>query len=364
MTYVTLEKDPLIKVPNKIEYFYDPKYIYIPINNPANFRLGSLVLKDMPICHNYSSISGIIQKIDEHYLMISNDYREKCVRVKKINNKIDLYSLNKALSIYDHDLFLKFKSLKKIDNIVINAIDDELYVANNILNFKENINDVLEILDKLIYLYKAKKTLIVIKNTESDLIDECLDLIGTYPSIKLTLLENYYLLERKDIILNKLKIDENKTLYLSMNELVKIEKIVKYNMVDSTFLLTICGDVLKENKVIMTKRYVSLKELVSKYLEIIDNNYVIIVNSLINGYEASLNLILTDDIKVIYFMKKKKARESKCIRCGKCLEVCPKHIDILNGSDYEECISCGLCNYVCPSFINILSRIKKDGEEK
>ena len=297
-------------------------------------------------------------------LVIENDFREKCSKVKKINKNIDILTILKSLSIYDEELFNLFKSLKKVDNIVINAIDDELYVTNNIINFKENINDVLEFLDKLTFLYKAKETLIVIKNTENDLIEECLNTIGTYPFIKLTLLENIYLLGRKEFLLTKLKKEENETLYLTMNDLIKLEKIVKYNMIDSTKILTICGDAIKEGVIISVKKYTILKEILSKYIKIINDDYLIIANSLMNGFIVNEDLIITDEIKAIYIMKKISQSTDDCIQCGKCLNVCPKNIDIVKclrqNQKSKLCCNCGLCNYVCPSYINITQVLKED----
>ena len=373
MKYITLEKDANIKISSDFEYFYNPDYIYMPIPKNMDIREGSLVLKDMLIGNLNSSVSGHILGATKaningkitNTLVIENDFREKCVKIKKRNTNIDIMSLLKSLSIYDNELFNKFKSLKEIDNIVINAIDDELYINNNIINFKTNINDVLEFLDKLIFLYKAKETLIVIKNTESASIEECLNTIGTYPLVKLTLVEDYHLLGRKEFILNKLNKNENTTLYLTMNDLVKMEKIVKYNMIDSTKILTICGNCLKIGKVIIVKKYTLLKDILAKYIEFINDDYILIANSLINGYEVKDNLVITEEINAIYVMKKITYNNDKCIRCGKCISVCPKKIDIVkhlkNTSKSKLCFNCGLCNYVCPAHINITNILK--GEE-
>jgi len=64
--------------------------------------------------------------------------------------------------------------------------------------------------------------------------------------------------------------------------------------------------------------------------------------------------------------------ELDCIRCGKCLEVCPMTLvpttiaqysekDMLSeAEDYfaADCIECGCCSYVCPSKIQLVQKIK------
>jgi len=65
-------------------------------------------------------------------------------------------------------------------------------------------------------------------------------------------------------------------------------------------------------------------------------------------------------------------RQTPCIRCGRCLEVCPEHLnptkiahavknnalDIAESYYINACIECGCCSYVCPANIEITGYIK------
>jgi electron transport complex protein RnfC len=65
-------------------------------------------------------------------------------------------------------------------------------------------------------------------------------------------------------------------------------------------------------------------------------------------------------------------RRTPCIRCGRCLEVCPENLnptriahavknglfDVAEGHYINACIECGCCSYVCPAGIELTGYIK------
>lgn len=66
------------------------------------------------------------------------------------------------------------------------------------------------------------------------------------------------------------------------------------------------------------------------------------------------------------------AAPSNCIRCGKCMSVCPIHLQPLNIAAYSQrnkwdkceannamdCIECGSCSYICPAKRTLVSSIR------
>lgn len=94
---------------------------------------------------------------------------------------------------------------------------------------------------------------------------------------------------------------------------------------------------------------------------------------------ADLSTPLTKASGAITVLTKKQIGKAKfenrttpCIRCGRCLTVCPEHLNptkIAHAVKYDNlelgekyyidaCISCGCCSYVCPANIELAGHIK------
>ena len=75
------------------------------------------------------------------------------------------------------------------------------------------------------------------------------------------------------------------------------------------------------------------------------------------------NLIVTKELQGLVVMKKKYRQAKNCIKCGKCIEICPINSNPLLAYEKQvkvKCIECGLCTYICPVYINLKEYLKRD----
>lgn len=371
MKRISIEKDKNIIPNNNITYYLNLDYIYIPIeNNNILAKQDEYIYKDQMVSKNklYSSVSGRaigIKKCNvlentKSALVIQNDFREFSKAPKLRKKSFNIPNILKVLEEQKEiELLNKFKSNKQFDYIILKALDDEPYAYNKVFLLKENILELLELIEKLSNVYKSKTNYIVIKNNDAFIIDECSKVMGSYPNSKIALVNDEYLLENDEIIKEKLHLNNN-ALYLDILELIKLNNILNSKN-ESTTLITIAGDAIKSNKIIRVKKYALLSDILEKFIEFKFDKYDIIINGLMKGFKInnSNDFIISDDVFCINIMKKQKIKSSSCIKCGKCIEACPKGVNPITLKNKEKCIDCGICTYVCPCFINLREKLKE-----
>ncbi len=91
--------------------------------------------------------------------------------------------------------------------------------------------------------------------------------------------------------------------------------------------------------------------------------------------QVSLDVPVIKTTSGILALTKKEcgyAPESPCLRCGKCVDVCPMHLmpgAIANAADIDDiekaeklcadsCVECGSCSYICPAHRLLVERIR------
>lgn len=371
---VSLELDYKIKVSSRVYDYLSPDYVYfnmkdikeIYVKDKENILKGQLLFKNGNKSI-YSSISGKVvgvKKItqDNNYLVIENDYKEKSIKksVKKsinCNTKEDFYKI-----LEEHSINISFT---KKDYLLLNVIDNEPYIVNNTMYFNKNLNNILEFLDFLKELFNYKKVFILIKNTETIILNKINELLGTYPDFKLVLVPNLYLIEHQEFYKEYLETPLDNIFEIELRKFTEIEEVIEKNKILAEKYITITGDAIKNPLVINAKKGTLVKNIIDENIELLkDNNEVqYYKNGLMKGDICDINtLIVDEDFDGVIVTKKQESKEHKCINCGLCLKHCPLNLNPIEerNEGLIKCLNCGLCSYICPSNINFKELTVKD----
>ncbi len=145
---------------------------------------------------------------------------------------------------------------------------------------------------------------------------------------------------------------------------------VKYNKPLTERVITVSGDGIKEPKNLLVKIGTPISDIIQFCGGLIGDIKKIIFGGLMTGNaQFSFDTPVIKTTNGIVFLNTLVEKEMiACIRCGKCVDVCPitllpqviyqyiKQNDFSGAVDYglKECIECGCCSYVCPSFIPLV----------
>ncbi len=393
MRLFKIKKNNSIKVSSSTVSLLDPDFCYVPVikDSEIQVEVGNKVLKDQAllILNNNlvitSPISGIFTGFKEvntvdgivNALEIENDFKEKSINKKGYRNDLTSYKYKDLESIlnmlyipYLDDKKEHIELNKKIKYLVINAIDDEPYVANNSVLLNNKLEDLLETVDLLAKIIKLDKVFITVSNYETDLITNLINSIGSYPSIELKLINNTYPL----ILERYFNYSKKEMQIMNVSSLNALDTVIRSDRVIAEKMITITGDAIKEPKIFILKLGSNIRDIIGSEIKFkpgkSKNKIQIVVNGLMKGSEVTnLDLIVTPDLSSIILNKEELFEEENCLNCGACVRVCP----VKNNPHYiknhpnsktakkqiDDCLNCNACTYICPANINFKEILKK-----
>ena len=380
MKLITLKKEYDLVLKENITSYLDPDYIYLPITSETRLKINPtnyINKDDLLFGLEYSPISGKISRVKNgntidgacKLLVIQNDFKEK--QAKKIGNRKNIRNLKKQefldlIEKYDQVIFNKFKNNFK--KIVINSIEEQTYVANYIFINKNYSKEILDMIDAIGNIFDIKDIMIIVKDTDFSTISTYNNVLGMYPDFSLRLLPNKYLITQEENLEKILQLKDN-YLYLNIEDLYYLYQYLKKNRYKEHKFITITGTAIDNPQVIMCKIGTSLEEIINNLININTEEYEVFANSLLTKDIIDINdFVVTNNLRAIFIMQKTNIPEERCIKCGKCSEICPVGIKVsklINNRkcDVSNCINCGLCTYICPSNININKYLKGDNNE-
>ena len=363
------------KISKQCLNYLSPDFIYIPYPEGASVKAKSkdIINKETILLTKektkiYSPVSGQIMGACEmqvgkklvRTIVIENDFREKTTSIKGTKKYISKYSKEAVLDLVN--TFNVYQGAFVGKTLVINGMDNEPGVITSSYIISQYPNEILETIDALCTIFDFHKCFLAIKNNDSENVETLVNHIGTYPNISLQLMPDLYPLGHKDILIKELvlprKLKEG-VIYLTAEELYAIYSVLKKGRPITEKYVTIAGDMIENPAIVKVKIGTSLKDIIVSNFKLIQEDYQIVINGLMGGYEVNnLDFVITTDTNSIFINSINLIPEQSCINCGLCHAKCPVGCDPRT-KKLAGCIKCGACSYVCPAKINFKERMVK-----
>lgn len=316
----------------------------------------------------YSSVAGTVERKQDS-LVITNDKSDSAVIAEEAIDSIEDIKKSQIIGIcntlgisFDNRLIVnKLKANSKV--LVVNAIDVEPYQFNNNYLFQDNVKNILETISLISRRFNIDAYLLLSKYDDNN-VSAVRSMIGNYSDINFLVINDVFPYNTNGVIAKKFfkeyKFEE--ILFLDTVSLVKIFVALKEKLPVHEKYITVVLDDPNKAYVIKTKYGANLKDVIASTVnpdfidkDIFLNNFMRKVKCV--NFDA---LTVTDNIKSVFIFEKDDNTPSKCIKCGKCVDICPVGINPLSKKLDAACVRCGLCNFVCPANRNLISREKEE----
>lgn len=372
-----IDKKNKIIFEENIQEFLNPDYTYYPYKEGDKLlvKINDNIYKEQPIIEDnrkiiYSSISGKligttkslhINNKDGVCLVIENNFKETIKNKKGAKKYINEYTKKDLLSLINK--YGVFSSPIDINakTIIINGIDKDTYEKSYSTIINNNCAKLLETIDALSTILEIDNTIFIVNNHDNNNVINLTNHIGTYPNIRLKLLNSNYPNGYKELIIGNIlsKKQQNEGfIYFTIEDIYNIYTVLKRDKPVTEKLITLSGDCVEKSKIVSVKLGTNIAEIIKNCTEITNKKYFVVVNGLIAGKTLiDANQPLTSDIRSIFLNTKEEAKSQNCINCGLCNLKCPvnlnpKYLLEHKSADCSKCINCGLCTYICPAKIN------------
>lgn len=279
---------------------------------------------------------------------------------------------------------------KPIEFVILNGAECEPYLTADHRLMLEDPESVIYGLKALMKVLDVKKGFIGIENNKMDALEKLTKLTEQDSSIEVVSLRTkypqgaekqlIYACTKRQVPSGGLPLEAG-VVVSNVATAAAVSEAIKTGMPLVKRICTVTGSGVNEPKNLMIKTGTLLSEIVDQCGGLKDDVAKIIWGGPMMGISMStLNIPATKTASGILCLNEVDAsipESSSCIKCGKCVDICPAFIQpmLLDAyslkNDYDsaeklrvlDCIECGSCSFVCPAKRPLLHSIRVSKRE-
>jgi len=396
-----------------LERAKSPKVVYIPLQQHIGasatpivkvgdeVKLGQKIGEKQGFVSSnvHSSVSGKVIGIEEHELpggrglciVVENDFKEELHESVKPKGNLENLSKEDIISIiteagivgmgggtFPTHIKTSPPSDKQIDAVILNGAECEPYLTADHRLMLENPEDVVFGLKILMKALNVSKGYIGIEVNKLDALESIKKEAQKYSDIQVIPLkvkypqgaekQLIYACTGKEVPSGGLPMDVG-VVVNNVATAAQIAQTIKTGMPLVERITTVTGSCIKEPKNLIVKVGTLVFEVIQQCGGIKEDKNLgkVVIGGPMTGIaQYTMDIPVNKGESGILLLDEKESHKQKpqnCIRCGKCVDVCPAFLQPLYISAYSlkndfescekyrtlDCIECGSCSFVCPS---------------
>lgn len=381
------------------------------VNRGDLVKTGQLIAKGDGFISSdvHASVSGKITKIDEAadvsgykrpavFIEVSGDeWMDTIIRDDKPDREIKLNSeeiINRVAesgivglggATFPSHVKLSIPRGKKVEDLIINGVECEPYLTADHALMLERGEELLTGVKILMKALKLRNAVIGIENNKPDAIEHLQNLVTSYDGIRIQPLRVKYpqggekqlikAIVNREVPSGGLPVDVG-ALVFNVGSVFAIYEAVQKNKPLFERIVTVTGKSLKQPSNFRVRIGTPVSSLIEAAGGLPDDTGKIISGGPMMGKALnSCDVPVVKGCSGILLLPSTESYRNKtipCIRCGKCVDVCPMGLEpyllmpLMQHEMYDEmehahvmdCIECGSCSYICPAFRPLLDYIR------
>jgi len=406
-----------------IEVFPLPKQVSIPVNQNLGapsvplvnkgdmVKAGQMIAKGEAFISSnvHSSVSGKVLKIDD--MIDHTGYKRKAIVINVDGDEWETSvdrgtNLRGEITLTREEIIKKIHEMgvvgmggatfpshvklmvpdgKKPEYLIINGVECEPYLTADHRLMLEKGEEVLVGTQILMKGLGVEKAIIGIENNKPDAIRHMQELAAKYPSISVQALKVRYpqggekqlinALLGREVPSGKLPIEVG-CVVNNVGTAYAVYEAVQKNKPLVERVVTVTGYTVAKPSNFLVRIGTPIQELLAKAEADLENSAKIVNGGPMMGKALnSLDVPVvkgTSGILVFPADRSLRVEQRTCIRCGRCVSVCPMGLEPILLAQYAErgmwdlaevnmimdCMECGSCQYTCPSGRPLLDYIR------
>ncbi len=349
--------------------------------------------------HIHASVSGTVIKTEPRLtangnktesIIIENDGAYETIEFEKRTNPLEDMSREEIVAAiqeagivgmggagFPTHVKLSPKNPDLIDCIIVNGSECEPYLTSDYRRMLEEPESVVQGLEVVLKLFPKATGIIAIENNKPKAIERMKEAIADHPNIRIQIMKTKYPegAERQLIYANT-KRYINSTMLPSdvgcivhnIDTMVAIYEAVYLGMPLIDRIVTVTGHAIATPKNFKALLGTSFQELIAAAGGFVNGEpeKIIAGGPMMGKAVFDTHIPIVKGSSAILCMQEDEVtmyEPSNCIRCGRCVSVCPGRVipsklaslaehgklDAFVEQDGMECCECGCCSYVCPA---------------
>ena len=397
-----------------------PKQVVLPLQQHIGapctplVKVGDRVLRGQKIGDGeglcvpvHASVSGTVVAIEPrphtsgrlvNAIVINNDFQDATVELKGNDAALDQLDSDEILHAIREAGIVgmggaafpgnvkALSAMGNVDTLIANACECEPYITADDSLLRTEPEHVLEGMLILKQVLKPNRVVLAVEDNKAEAIAKVNSILKDYPGIELAVLPTRYpqgaekqliqALTKREVPPGQLPVSVGCAVF-NVSTYAAIYRAVRFGMPLIQRIVTISGEAIAEPQNFIVRIGTPFHDLIEVAGGLHDKTERVISGGPMMGIAQSDLAVpvikATNSILCLLKDQNGAAENPVCLRCGKCVSVCPMRLHPLymyrftNAGKVEElkrlnvldCIECGSCAFTCPGKLPLVERFRK-----